>query len=199
MKIKNKSGGKVKRSKPKRSVDAWDTGKAERKRNEQASSSSSNKRLQFDPKPPTFVAATRTEMLTQRMGHFAGPLLGALWNEQEDEEDGIIIRTRKPEPEVKNTFSGLALSSSSSDDDEVEEEEPNPFAVKPSTFANTSSVGWMFTNNTAAAADPWKLKEPTFKLEEATTKANKPEEIIFKPASFVLPTAQDEFSDDDDL
>lgn len=137
-------------------------------------------------------------MLTQRMGHFAGPLLGALWNEQEDEEDGIIIRTRKPESEVNNTFSGLASSSSSDD-----EEEPNPFAVKPSAFANTSSVGWMFTNTASAAADPWKLKEPTFKLEEAATKAkNKPEEIVFKPASFVLPpaqVAQDELSDDDDL
>ncbi|KAH9260760.1 hypothetical protein BASA81_001227 [Batrachochytrium salamandrivorans] len=197
MKIKGNRPAQKQRG-MKRSVDAWDTGRSERARSEKskvAAAASSSKRLKFDPKPPTFIAATRAEMLTQRMGGFAGPLLGALWNEQEDEEDGIIIRSSKPgegDGAAKNKF---GLLESSDEEGAEKEAEPNPFEVKPAAFANAAN--WTFgVPQRAVSNDPWQLKEPTFKLDAVPPP--KPE-FVLKPSLFQLPTAAatEELSDDD--
>lgn len=189
----------------KRSVDAWDTGRSERVKSraeaaEAAAASSSSKRLKFDPKPPTFIAATRAEMLTQRMGGFAGPLLGALWNEQEDEEDGIIIRSSKEgaaTTAARNKFGALE----SSDEEGCgaqKQAEPNPFEVKPAAFANAANWTVGAHSRGAVSHDPWQLKEPTFKLDAAP--APKPDFVLqpglFQPSA--SSSSRGELSDDDD-
>jgi len=218
IKKKPAGAGKIKRpsskntAKPKKrvrdNIDAWDTGAGERKQYElekKSSSSKTPKRMRFQPAPASFSLPSRTEVLAKKMGEFAGPLLGSLWEAEDEKTDQVrfdvvpeSLHAKKEERKRKNPFSALA---SSDEDDSVREKKSSLSVTKkinfmPPILSTTSAVSSSSSSFKPQSTTKSLFKPAIFDAEEVKKSKptnTKPTPITFtlKPPTFVAPALAD--------
>ena len=135
-----------KRSRKRSNVDAWDSGAAERAEQQQLKRNS--KKIKFTLQPATFQPPSESEILKKRLGEFAGPLLGALWEENnpvsitKSRSSTITVENRFQEAKRENPFSVLATSSSD-EEEYLAQSKPSLFqapVLKPEIFSSVQST-----------------------------------------------------------
>ena len=184
------------------SVDAWDTGAAERAEDRAVRVESGTKRLKFEPAAATLVLPSREDLLKQQFGEFAGPLLGTLYDESQAHNSVSFEPLQKPKTTKStgtkngNIFNVLGSSS----EDEGDDLPTKKIVFKPSTLGDASTLPVpsalppQFAQSSAAAAGQGLFFKPaTFNVNAsgvnpsrmATTISSSPP-ILFKPSTIAF-------------
>jgi hypothetical protein len=159
-------------------VDAWDEGAKERQEyvNEKRKFQGESKRLKFEPAPATFQLPTREEQLRKKMGDFAGPLLGTLW-EAETSLEGmsnflpnaspVKVEEKHETKKPINQFSELESSDEEEEKHKMQQPTKKSLNLKPASLPDPAKLKSLLWNKTSAA------------IPSASAGSS-----LFKPASF---------------
>lgn len=183
-------------------VDAWDVGASERQEylNEKKKHQGENKRLKFEPAPASFQLPSREEQLRKRMGDFAGPLLGTLWEAETTVQGSadFLPKTIKVTTESKKVTNQFSVLESSDEEDETykKSQHKETFHFKPASLPEPDklrSVSWNQTSlpkTTSSSTSTDLFKPASFNAEELMKQQqqhghpNTSSTFTFKPATF---------------
>jgi hypothetical protein len=194
---KNRNGGSDKataknqrflaKKRSKSGVDAWDMGASERIEHEKAVKSGESKRIKFEPAPAKLILPSKDDDLRRRMGEFAGPLLGALWEDKAPVSGVSFEPVKSAPPASKRDANKFAALASDSEEDETFKAKENKLLFKAPVLDISRQPMNLFAKQQPVSKSSGLMFKPS--VLDASQLLNKPQTspsttVVFREASF---------------